>query len=146
MCCGKSCRVPLVWRILIGFVLGVVLGLAAPSLFGKEATGRILSVVSPFGSVLVSMLKMVVYPIIFFSLILGAASLPLKKSGRVGGAVIVWYFVTSLFATVFGVVMAFLRNPSIKAAGDTASPYLASANAMADASRHSAGKSAASSP
>jgi Na+/H+-dicarboxylate symporter len=80
---------------------------------------------------LVSMLKMVVYPIIFFSLILGAASLPLRKSGRVGGGVIAWYFITSLFATVFGVVMAFLLNPSIRAASDTASQYLAGAEAMA---------------
>ncbi|MBP5321632.1 MAG: dicarboxylate/amino acid:cation symporter [Kiritimatiellae bacterium] len=131
MFCKKGCRIPLVWRILIGFVLGLVLGLVAPKLFGDDTVKTILSVVSPFGSVLVSMLKMVVYPIIFFSLILGASSLPLKKSGRVGGTVLLWYFATSLFATVFGVVMAFLLNPSIKAASDTASPYLSSAKAMA---------------
>ncbi|MBP5543154.1 MAG: dicarboxylate/amino acid:cation symporter [Kiritimatiellae bacterium] len=130
-CRNKTCRIPIVWRILIGFILGIFLGIAAPKIFGEDSTKAILAYVSPFGSVLVSMLKMVVYPIIFFSLILGAASLPLKKSGRVGGAVLVWYFVTSLFATVFGVIMAFLMNPSIRAAKDTASQYLASANEMA---------------
>ena len=120
----KCCKVPLVWRILIGFILGIVFGLALPKAMGEEALKTTLSIVAPFGSVLVSMLKMVVYPIIFFSLILGAASLPLKKSGRVGGTVIVWYFVTSLFATVFGVVMAFLLNPSIRAAQETANPAI----------------------
>ena len=126
-----KCKVPPVWRILIGFVLGMALGLAAPKCLGANATEAALKFVAPFGSVLVSMLKMVVYPIIFFSLILGAASLPLKKSGRVGGSVIVWYFATSLFATVFGVAMAFLMNPSVRAASATASQYLEGAKAMA---------------
>ncbi len=127
----KRCAIPLVWRILIGFILGIALGLATPKVLGEEALKTTLAVVAPFGSVLVAMLKMVVFPIIFFSLILGAASLPLKKSGRVGGSVILWYFVTSLFATVFGVAMAFLLNPSIRAARETASQYLAGAEAMA---------------
>ena len=130
MNCNR-CTLPLVWRILLGFILGIALGLAVPKAFGADTTKTILAFVAPFGSVLVSMLKMVVYPIIFFSLILGAASLPLRQSGRVGGSVIVWYFVTSLFATVFGVVMAFLLNPSVRAASDTASQYLAGAREMA---------------
>lgn len=127
----KCCKFPLVWRILIGFVLGIVFGLTVSKTVGEDTMKTILAIVSPFGAVLVSMLKMVVYPIIFFSLILGAASLPLRKSGRVGGNVIAWYFVTSLFATVFGVAMAFLLNPSVRAASDTASRYLAGAREMA---------------
>lgn len=128
---SKHCGIPLVWRILFGFVLGMAFGLAAPKLLGAEGTEKAVNIASPFGAVLVSMLKMVVYPIILFSLILGAASLPLKKSGRVGGSVLIWYFATSLFATIFGVVMAFLLNPTIRAASDTASQYMDSAKAMA---------------
>ncbi|MCQ2389497.1 MAG: dicarboxylate/amino acid:cation symporter, partial [Kiritimatiellae bacterium] len=71
------------------------------------------------------------YPIIFFSLILGAASLPLKKSGKVGGSVLAWYFATSLFATVFGVFMAYLLNPSMQAAQDAASAKMAAVQKMA---------------
>ena len=121
----------LVWKILFGFVLGTILGLAASRFLGEESSKTVLSLVAPFGSVLVSMLKMVVYPIIFFSLILGAASLPLKKSGRVGGSVIAWYFATSVFATVFGVAMAYALNPKIASVSETAGKYMASANAMA---------------
>lgn len=128
---SKHCGIPLVWRILFGFVFGMAFGLAAPKLLGAEGTEKAVNIASPFGAVLVSMLKMVVYPIILFSLILGAASLPLKKSGRVGGSVLIWYFATSLFATIFGVVMAFLLNPTIRAASDTASQYMDSAKAMA---------------
>lgn len=122
-------RFPLVWRILAGFLLGLAFGLAA-SRFAPEALPRLLAVVSPFGAVLVSMLKMVVYPIIFFSLVLGAASMPLRRSGRIGGTVLAWYFATSLFATVFGVAMAFALNPSMAAAAETASRYMDGVRAM----------------
>ena len=121
----------LVWKILCGFALGTILGLAASHFLGKDEIARILAYVGPFGSVLVSMLKMVVYPIIFFSLILGAASLPLRKSGRVGGSVIIWYLMTSIFATIFGVALAYLMNPTIRSATETADQYLDAAGKMA---------------
>ena len=85
---SKTSRFPLVWRILAGFLLGIALGLAASRLASPDTLARLLAIASPFGSVLVSMLKMVVYPIIFFSLVLGAASMPLRSSGRIGGTVI----------------------------------------------------------
>ena len=62
----QCCKIPLVWRILIGFALGIVFGLGLPRILGEGAMRTLLSFVAPFGSVLVSMLKMVVYPIIFF--------------------------------------------------------------------------------
>ena len=125
----KPSRFPLVWRILAGFLLGIALGLAASRL-PAETIGRVLPLVSPFGAVLVSMLKMVVYPIIFFSLVLGAASMPLRSSGRIGGTVLAWYFATSLFATVFGVALAFLLDPSMAAAAETAGRYMDGVKAM----------------
>ena len=118
-------RIPLVWRILAGFLLGIALGLLASRLASPDTLGRLLAIASPFGSVLVSMLKMVVYPIIFFSLVLGAASMPLRSS-------------TSLFATVFGVAMAFALNPSMVAATETAGRYMDGVKAMS-ASSASAG-------
>ena len=127
----KCCKIPLVWRIMIGFVLGIVLGLYVPKMLSPEKVDQVINIVNPFGAVLVSMLKMVVYPIIFFSLILGASSLPLRRSGKVGGTVIVWYFATSVFATVFGVAMAYLLNPKMAAAEDTASKYISGAQEMA---------------
>ena len=126
---AKRPRIPLVWRILAGFVLGIALGLAASRL-PEAQLNRLLAIASPFGAVLVSMLKMVVYPIIFFSLVLGAASMPLRSSGRIGGTVIGWYFATSLFATVFGVAMAFALNPSMTAAAETAGRYMDGVKAM----------------
>lgn len=115
-------------RILIGFILGSLLGLGLSKWCSSETLSRLMPFIEPFGNVLVSMLKMVVYPIILFSLIYGAASIPLKKSGRVGGLVMLWYFATSVFATVFGVALAWLMNPSVKGAKELASTYMEGAN------------------
>ena len=111
--------IPLVWRILIAFLLGVISGLICSEFPGPNIT-KTAAFFEPFGTVLISMLKMVVFPIIFFSLILGAASLPLKKSGKLGVSVMAWYFLTSLFATVFGVAIAFLLNPQMEHFAETA--------------------------
>lgn len=117
-------KMPLVWKILLGFVLGTGVGLYLAECCDLSTTNRILPYVMPFGNVLVAMLKTVVYPIILFSLIVGAASLPLRKAGRLGGAVLVWYFATSVFATVFGVALAYLLNPSMSMAESVAAGYV----------------------
>ena len=127
-------KIPIVGRILIGFVLGTGVGIYLAECCDLATTNRILPYVMPFGNVLIAMLKMVVYPIILFSLILGAASLPLKRSGRLGGAVLVWYFATSVFATVFGVAMAYLLNPSMAMAESVAAGYVDSVKNIATVS------------
>jgi Na+/H+-dicarboxylate symporter len=121
---------PLVAKIIIGFVAGTATGLCLSEFCTPETVKRILPYVLPFGAVLVAMLKAVVYPIILFSLIAGAAALPLRRSGRVGGAVLLWYTATSLFATMFGVALAYVFNPSMSGAETVAAGHLAGAKAM----------------
>ncbi len=127
-------KIPLVGKIMLGFVFGTIVGLILSECCAPATAKMIIPYVAPFGNVLVAMLKMVVYPIILFSLIHGAASLPLKQSGKVGGSVLLWYFATSLFATVFGVVMAYLLNPSMAAATDVAHTHMAGVQGMSTAS------------
>lgn len=127
---SPTCHVPLAWRILIGFALGIAGGLLAQRFASPEALARILPILSPFGGVLVAMLKMVVYPIILFSLVMGAASLPLRQSGKVGGTVVVWYALTSLVAAILGVALALALNPSMAQAGSTATAHAAAAQEL----------------
>ena len=116
--------IPLVWRVLCAFVIGIVAGFACSQAGNSETVNAVVSFVSPFGTILIAMLKMVVIPIIFFSLIIGAASLPLSKFGRLGGSVIGWYFVTSLFAGVFGIVLALMLNPAMAKADELSQKFL----------------------
>ena len=122
---------PLVVRMGAAFVLGIIGGILLYK-YGEsnaESANKIIGFISPFGTVLISMLKMIVIPIIFFSLVSGSASLPIKKFGKIGALVLIWYFMTSLFAGVFGCIMALLMSPKMdnfkelsqKFAGDVAS-------------------------
>jgi len=57
------------------------------------------------------MLKMIVVPVIFLSLISGSSSLPTGQFGKIGLKIIVWYFATSLIAAILGSFLALLFNP-----------------------------------
>ena len=109
--------VPLFLKMSIAFTLGIIGGIVLFKLGQSsmaELSGKIIQIISPFGSVLISMLKMIVIPIIFFSLVSGAASLPIKKFGKIGIFVLLWYFATSLFAAFFGCIMALVLNPEMQ--------------------------------
>ena len=116
-------RIPLIYRNLGAFVLGCLAGVIIYKLGvirGEGFVSQIAAVLSPFGSVLVNMLKMIVIPIIFFSLIHGAASLPTKTFGKMGIGVCAWYFFTSLYAAIFGAAIALLFNPKLASANELA--------------------------
>ena len=97
--------VSLVLRLLVCFLAGGVIGFVlwwVSSRTGSDVGERAVVYVSPFGAIFVHMLKMVVIPVVFFSLISGAASLPISKFGRVGVKTIGWYLLCSLFAAIVG--------------------------------------------
>ena len=126
-------RIPLIWRNLGAFVFGCAFGVILYQMrdvCGGNLLQQTVTVLSPFGAVLVNMLKMIVIPIIFFSLIHGAASLPLKTFGKMGAGVCGWYFVTSLYAAVFGTVIALIFNPKLTSAGELASQMASRVDAM----------------
>lgn len=103
----------LVLRIIAGFILGGLAGIALWILsgtMGEEFMLNITSTVAPFGTVFVKMLKMIVIPVIFFSLVVGSSSLPIKKFGRVGVKVLIWYFACSALAAGVGIAGALIVN------------------------------------
>lgn len=129
-------NIPLIYWNLAAFVLGCLAGLALYK-FGlthSAALDKIIAVVSPFGNVLVNMLKMIVIPIIFFSLVCGAATMPAKSFGKMGAGVCGWYFFTSLYAAVFGTVVAIIFNPTLQSADKMAAGMMKQVESMKVAS------------
>lgn len=115
---------------VLGCAAGLLLWKLGTSCDAADCTNQIIQFLDPFGNILVSMLKMIVIPIIFFSLICGAACLPLKEFGKMGVAVMLWYLATSLYAAVFGSFVALVCNPTLQNAQHLASEMLARANSM----------------
>jgi len=92
----------LLLRILLGLVLGAVAGL----IFGSG-----IAWVSPFGDFFVRLLKMIVMPVVIFTLVVGAASVHPAQLGRIGGKAIIIYMLTSAFAVAIGLLFGNLFHP-----------------------------------
>ncbi|UCC96664.1 MAG: dicarboxylate/amino acid:cation symporter [Phycisphaerales bacterium] len=112
-------KTSLILRIIVCFIGGSLIGAVLWFLSeatgtgaeGKNASERIIPYISPFGQVFVHMLKMIVVPIIFFSLVTGASSLPIRRFGRIGLKTILWYLFCSLVAAILGTCLALAINP-----------------------------------
>lgn len=107
-------RTSLVLRILAGFVVGSLIGVLFWTLSrspGATVPQTAISYIAPFGQVFVHMLKMIVVPIIFFSLVVGASSLPIRKFGHIGLKTLGWYLLTSVLAAVLGTALALALDP-----------------------------------
>jgi len=104
----------LIIRIMIGFIAGSLIGGILWIIGGatdRATAEAIVPFIAPFGSILINMLKMIVIPVIFFSIVTGAASLELRKFGGIGLKVIIWYLLTSTLAAIVGATLALAINP-----------------------------------
>lgn len=97
-------RFPLIWKILIGFVLGAVAGLVV---------GPPVAVLQPFGTLFLRLLQMLVVPLILFTLVVGAASIRPAQLGKVGVKILVYYLLTSAMAVTLGVLLALAVQPGL---------------------------------
>jgi aerobic C4-dicarboxylate transport protein len=90
-------------QVLIGIILGIIVGLSFPAFF---QTGKIIS------DIFISLIKMVIAPIIFFTVVLGITGAGnMKKVGRVGGKGILYFEIVSTIALLIGLVVGTFIKP-----------------------------------
>ena len=98
----KYLEFPVIYKIAIGFVLGIIAGLIV---------GPPITVIQPLGTFFIRLLKMIVIPLVFFTLVLGSASIDPKKLGKAGGLVIILYIITSFIAVSIGLGIGLAVHP-----------------------------------
>jgi Na+/H+-dicarboxylate symporter len=92
----------------LGIIVGLILNLALPGWY-EPVNGYILV---PLGKLFVNLIKMLVVPIVFVSLILGTAGISdPKKLGRIGGKTITFFLVTTMIALVIAISAGYLFKP-----------------------------------
>lgn len=102
-------RFPLYVKILIGMALGVAFGFMAIALHGEDFVN---DWVVPFGTIFMSLLKLIAVPLVLVSLILGVVSLKdIKSLSRVGLKTIMIYVCTTIIAVSIGLGMVSLIKP-----------------------------------
>ncbi|OBX18767.1 glutamate:proton symporter [Erythrobacter sp. QSSC1-22B] len=97
--------IPLWQRVIAALVLGIIVGL----LWGPGAES-----IKIVGDIFIAFIKMLVVPLIFFSLVAGVAAIgDLRKLGSVGGRALLIFVVTGQIAVWLGLGLGSLFQPGI---------------------------------
>jgi len=101
-------------KVIIGMVLGILFGV-----YGKEYAQYL----KPFGDVFLNMIKMVVVPLILFSILNGVISVSDASTfGRLGTRAFLMYMVTTAFAVTIGLIFANVFEPGVGLTIDLTNP------------------------
>lgn len=100
-------------RVMLGLVLGAITGLILRETMGAaEAGAFVTSAIKPFGEAFISLIKMLVVPLIFTTLVSGVLAMgDPKKLGSLGGRALAMYMGTTVIAICFGLVMGTIVQP-----------------------------------
>lgn len=93
----------LYWQVLIAMLLGIIFAL----IFQEKAL-----IAKPLGTIFMRLLKMIIVPLIIFSITAGVINLG-KNIGRVGAKTFGYYLMTSLLAILIGLTLANTIQPGV---------------------------------
>nr|WP_278246175.1 dicarboxylate/amino acid:cation symporter [Clostridium polynesiense] len=101
--------------IIIALFLGIIFGALGNSFFPQPfSEGIILWILKPMGEVFLRGIKMVVIPLVLFSLIIGTASIKdIKKLGRIGSKTLIFYLSTTALAITLALAMGNIFKPGM---------------------------------
>ena len=86
------------FQVLSAIFAGILLGVFVPD---------VAKMMKPLGEMFINMVKMVIAPLIFFTIVLGIAKMgDMKKVGRVGGKALIYFEIVTTFALVIGLIVA----------------------------------------
>ena len=103
-------------KILIGIVIGIIIGLISPAA---------AEFIKPLGDVFLRMLKMLIVPLVFFSITAGICKMgDVKQLRNVGLRYVLWIVLSAVFAATVGMIAALIVQP-----GKGTTDFLAAAEA-----------------
>ncbi len=97
-----------VWYVVIALLLSIVVGLAL------ENHQDIALYFKPLGTIYINLIKMVMVPLVFSSLVLGVASMSdMRRVGKIGGLTVLIFLCTTAVAVVIGLVLSNIFKPGL---------------------------------
>src|SRR5688500_5514959 len=95
----------LYFQVITAIVIGVLLGHFYPE------TGAAMK---PLGDGFIKLIKMIIAPIIFCTVVVGIAGMEdMKKVGKTGGLALLYFEIVSTLALVIGLVVINLLKPGV---------------------------------
>lgn len=109
----------LYFRVILGFVLGVLLGVSYP---------HAAVAMKPLGDGFIKLIRMMIGPIVFFTVVVGIAGIgDMKKLGRVGIKALAYFEVVTTLALLIGLMVVKIVQPG---AGMNVNPATLDATAV----------------
>jgi len=111
-------NIPLHWKIIIGMVLGILIGLLLSSFSGGSIF--VTNWIKPFGTIFINSLKLIAIPLILASLIKGISDLKdISKLSTMGGLTITTYLTTTVIAVSIGLLVVNTIKPGESISDET---------------------------
>ena len=111
-------------QIFIALVLAIIAGIAFT---GNPAFAT--TYIKPFGTIFLNLIKWIVCPLVFFSIMAGVVSMrDIKKVGMIGGRTVLYYMCTTAFAVAIGLLFANLFKGMFPVLSTTDLTYEASSS------------------
>jgi Na+/H+-dicarboxylate symporter len=90
-------------KVFLGMILGIIFGMYFP---------QYVEIVRPIGVLFLRLIKMVIVPLLFFTLVSGLVSVKDPSTiTRIAKKSVIAYFVTTCFAVIFGLGVAYVLKP-----------------------------------
>ncbi|UDM18795.1 dicarboxylate/amino acid:cation symporter [Vogesella sp. XCS3] len=127
---GKPFYKTLYFQVIVAIILGVMLGHFMPELGAK---------LKPLGDGFIKLVKMMIAPIIFCTIVVGIAGMEdMKKVGRVGGKALLYFEVVTTLALAIGLLVVNFVQPG---SGMNVDPATLDTGAIAKYTEKAAGQS-----
>jgi aerobic C4-dicarboxylate transport protein len=92
-------------QVIVAVLLGVALGQFAPAL-GEQ--------MKPLGDAFIKLIKMLIAPIIFCTVVVGIAGMEdMKKVGKTGGLALLYFEIVSTLALIIGLILVNVIKPGV---------------------------------
>src|SRR3954451_18537517 len=99
--------------ILIGMVLGILVGWGCHELWPDPKTAKaVADYISLVTDVFLRLIKMIIAPLVFSTLVVGVAHMgDTKAVGRIGGKAMLWFISASLVSLLLGLMLVNMLSP-----------------------------------
>src|SRR6185369_10730618 len=110
---GMKRKLPMAAYILLAMVLGIIVGyMVYTSYPDKKTAAQIAGYISIMSDVFLRLIKMLIGPLVFSTLVVGIAHMGDAKSvGRIFAKALGWFVIASIVSLLMGLLLANLLHP-----------------------------------
>ena len=109
-------KIQLHYQIIIAMVLGTIIGFIYQNYVPNYESSYLYNIIISLGVIFIRLLKMVIVPLIFTSIISGVSGISDRsKLGRLGTKTMLYYLLTSFIAIIIGLSITNIIQPGVNA-------------------------------